>query len=118
MKKLIQNLIARALRISGILTIGTMTLARIVIAADTSFTKPIASTRFEAILRGLAAIIIRVAIPFVVVAFIWVGFKFAAARGNEEKLTSAKRALTWTVVGTAVIAGVYVVIDLIQSVVI
>ena len=123
MQKLIQTLRSKTFARHGILTLGTMTLARLAHGQALqegwgNFGKPIASSNFTSILQSIADTIVAVAIPFVVVAFVWVGFLFASARGNEEKLTSAKHTLTWTVVGTAVIAGVYVVIDLIQSVVI
>lgn len=118
--RVIQSLHSKALSIHGILTLGVMMLPHMTMAQQAAgwdeFEKPIGSFRLELILTGLADIITSIAIPFLVLAFIWVGFLFAAARGNEDKLTKAKNALKWTVIGTAVIASTYLIIDLIQSV--
>lgn len=41
----------------------------------------------------------------VVVAIIYCGFLFVTAQGNEEKLSKAKTALTWTLIGAAILLG-------------
>ena len=38
-------------------------------------------------------------------ALIWCGFLFVAARGNEEKIRSARTALMWTIIGGLIILG-------------
>jgi len=90
---------------------------KVIAASNGQFTNPIKSQKFEEILQGIADITTNVAIPFIIVAFVWVGFLFAAARGNEEKLTKAKNALAYTVAGAAVIASTYVVISLIETII-
>ncbi len=60
-------------------------------------------------------IILPVAIPFVALAIIWVGFEFVIARGNPQKLKDAKKALGWTLLGAAVILGAYVIGTVVQS---
>jgi len=44
-----------------------------------------------------------------VLAFIYSGFLFVSAQGNESKLTTAKTALLYTAVGTAVLLGARVI---------
>lgn len=39
------------------------------------------------------------------IALVWVGFKFVAARGNEEKIRSARTALMWTIIGGLILLG-------------
>lgn len=40
-----------------------------------------------------------------ILAFIWTGFMFVTAQGNETKLGTAKRALLYVVIGTAILLG-------------
>lgn len=94
-----------------------MMSVKVLAAPNGEFPNPIQSQKFEEILQGIADITTNVAIPFLIVAFVWVGFLFAAARGNEEKLTKAKSALMYTVVGGAVVASTYVVISLIETII-
>jgi len=48
-----------------------------------------------------------------VLAFIYSGFLFVSAQGNESKLTTAKTALLYTAVGTAVLLGARVISEVI-----
>lgn len=56
---------------------------------------------FLTVLRG----VVRVLSVFLVVAFVYVGYQFAAAQGNSEKLSQARMSLLWTVVGAAILLG-------------
>lgn len=60
-------------------------------------------------------IILPIGSIMVVVMIIFTGFQFVVARGNEEKLSQAKTALTWTVVGAAVLLGSWVIAQTIAS---
>ena len=46
---------------------------------------------------------------------VYVGFLFVAARGNEEKISSARQALIWTIVGGLILLGARAISDVIQS---
>lgn len=117
MKSLIQTFFSKTRATQGILTIGMMMIAQTAFAAKNGqYNSPTSSIELETILAALTSTIVRVAVPFLVIAVVWIGFLFASARGNEEKLSEAKRALMWTIAGTAIIAGAYIVIDLILSV--
>jgi hypothetical protein len=53
---------------------------------------------------------------FVAIFFIiYSGFLFVKARGNEQEITKAKSALTWTLVGTAVLLGAWIFATAIQG---
>lgn len=58
-------------------------------------------------LSDVVAIIVRavrmVAIPFIVLAFMWSGWKFIVAQGSPDKLSSAKKNLTYVFIGALVI---------------
>jgi hypothetical protein len=61
------------------------------------------------ILRG----VIKVGIPLVVIMIIYSGFLFVTALGNTEKLTQAKSAFMWSLIGTAVLLGSWAIAELI-----
>ena len=50
-----------------------------------------------------------------ILALIWIGFLFVAARGNEEKLRNAKSALFWVVIGGVILLGAKGIASVIQS---
>ena len=43
------------------------------------------------------------AIPVAVIIIIWIGVQFLTANGNPEKISKARTALLWTVIGLAII---------------
>jgi len=45
----------------------------------------------------------------VAIAIIYSGFLFVTAQGNSEKLTKAKKALLYTIIGAALLLGSYVI---------
>lgn len=49
--------------------------------------------------------VIYILMPVIVIMMIYAGFLFVTARGNAEKLTQAKNALLYTVIGAAIILG-------------
>ncbi|MDB5245348.1 MAG: protein of unknown function with transrane region [Parcubacteria group bacterium] len=53
----------------------------------------------------LNAIVTVLAPIFLTLAFIYVGFLFVMARGNAEKISSARSALVWTVIGALILLG-------------
>lgn len=58
---------------------------------------------------------LTVGIPVVALAIIYCGFLFVAARGNSEKLTKAKDALLWTLIGAAVLLGAWAIASMISA---
>lgn len=60
-------------------------------------------------------IFLIVGVPIVALAIIYCGFLFVIARGNSEKLTEAKKALGYTLLGAAILLGAFVIANLIQG---
>lgn len=50
-----------------------------------------------------------------VLAIIYVGFMFVSARGDPEKLTTARRALLYTIIGIAVLLGATLIASVIKN---
>lgn len=57
--------------------------------------------------------VIKIGIPLVVVMIIYSGFLFVTALGNTEKLSKAKDALLWSMIGAAVLLGSWAIAELI-----
>jgi len=55
--------------------------------------------------------VVKIAIPFIVVFFIWAGLKFILAQGNATKLEEAKKMFWYTVIGTLLILGAWAITD-------
>ena len=60
-------------------------------------------------INKILEIIVQIGLPVVVVAFVYVGFLFVTAQGNEAKLSEAKKAFVWTAIGAAVVLGAFVI---------
>ena len=58
---------------------------------------------------------LKIGIPVVALAIIYCGFLFVAARGNSEKLTKAKGALLYTLIGAAILLGSWAIATMISG---
>ncbi len=50
-----------------------------------------------------------------VLAFIYAGFKYVLAQGDPAKIKDAHRALLYTVIGTAILLGAWLITDVISN---
>jgi len=57
---------------------------------------------------------LKIGIPIIALAIIYSGFLFVFARGNSEKLTKAKDALLYTIIGAAILLGSWAIAKMIQ----
>ena len=62
--------------------------------------------------------VLTIGIPIVALAIIYCGFLFVAARGNSEKLTKAKSALLYTLIGAAILLGSWAIAQMISATVV
>ena len=62
------------------------------------------------IITGFACWLIGIVLAIMVIALVISGIRFFLARGNETALTSAKKNITWTLVGILVILATNVII--------
>ncbi len=66
--------------------------------------------QYDNLMDFVAAVLkaaVQVLLPFVVLAFIWSGFLFIRAQGNEEQLSEAKTAIYWSVIGAFILLGAW-----------
>lgn len=68
---------------------------------------------------GLLEVIISgvtyVAIPVIVLAFIWAGFKFVSAQGNSSEISKARSVFLYTLAGAAIILGSNVILEVVVN---
>jgi len=61
--------------------------------------------KLETLLGKIIEIILTIGVPVLVLAFVWTGFKYVAARGNSAELEKAHLALKYTLIGAVFILG-------------
>lgn len=76
---------------------------------------PLKYNSLEALLKGVLQSLITIGSILLTLALVWVGFKFVAARGNEEAIRSARTALMWTVIGGLILLGATAIETVISS---
>ena len=69
----------------------------------------------EDVLVKIAQVVAKVAFPILVLAFVYVGFKFVAAQGNQEKIKEAKYMFMWTIIAAALILGAPIIIEMLKT---
>lgn len=79
------------------------------------FGNPIRYDTFMEFIRAILEVVLRIGIPVAAIFIIYSGFLFIKAQGNEEKLSEAKRAITYTIIGTAILLGSWLLATGIQS---
>src|ERR1051325_3277782 len=78
------------------------------ITIDNPFKKGVGDTLFDLAQAIVNNIILPIGGVVAVVAFIYSGFKYVMARGNENEIKEAHRALLYTAIGTALLLGAWV----------
>ncbi len=64
---------------------------------------PFGAKTFEEVLGKIDKWLIAIAIPIASIVILYAAFLFMTSAGNEEKVTKAKRALTWALVGIGIL---------------
>lgn len=106
----------------GIVASLFITLAIPMVYADTASTNPNKPTIDNPIaadnLQCLVLLLFKTAVnilAFVCVGyFIWVGFLFVQAQGNDSALKAAKQTLTNVIIGTVLVMGAWVFADILS----
>jgi hypothetical protein len=81
----------------------------------TQLMNPLKSETLTGFLLNLIDILILFAIPLIILMIIYAGFLYVMARGNEEQVTRATRALTYAVIGGLLILGAKLLLTIIQG---
>jgi hypothetical protein len=76
---------------------------------------PIKTNDINTLVKTILDGVIRAGIPVIALAIIYCGFLFVSAQGNSEKLTKAKNALLYTLIGSAILLGSWAIAQLIST---
>lgn len=69
---------------------------------------PIAASSFQDLIQKILHIVLNIGVPVAALFIVYSGFLFIKAEGNPEKLKEAKETFFWTITGTAVLLGAWV----------
>lgn len=76
---------------------------------------PINDSTINGFIKTILEGALKIGIPVVALAVIYSGFLFVVARGNPEKLTKAREALLYTLIGAAILLGSWAIAKLISD---
>ena len=82
------------------------------IAYGQEFGNPFTSETFGDLVVNISYYVSIYSLPFLGLAIVYSGFLIVSARGNEEKLKSAKKIFYWTLVGTALVIASATIADI------
>lgn len=68
---------------------------------------PIKYDTFSDFVSAVTETAVKILLPFIVLAFIYSGFLFVKAQGNEKGLEEAKSAIWWSIVGAFILMGAW-----------
>ncbi|MDO8604186.1 MAG: pilin [bacterium] len=71
----------------------------------TTLVNPIKAKTFDEFASAVINAVVKVLMPFVVIAFMISGFLFIKAQGNVEELGNAKKAIMYSLIGAFILLG-------------
>jgi hypothetical protein len=80
-----------------------------------SLDNPLRFTSISGLITALIKLLIQIGLSVAVLFIVYAGFLYVTAAGNSEKVTQAHQVFLWAVVGTAVLLGSLVIMEVIQS---
>jgi len=81
-----------------------------------SFPNPITATSFTGLAEKIITWIINIGISVAVIMIIYSALLFMTSAGNEEKVSKARKALTWSIIGLAILISSRAFIVLIKNI--
>lgn len=68
---------------------------------------PISTDNLNDFIKKILEAVLKIGIPLVALAIIYSGFLFVFARGNSEKLKTAKNSLLYSLIGAVILLGAW-----------
>ena len=98
-------------------TFAVLALASVAHAQSSTngFQNPLNSnfSTIPSFIAGALKVLVIVALPIITLFIVIAGFMFVLARGNESKLTEAKKNFVYVIIGALLILGAWVIATLI-----
>ena len=79
------------------------------------FKNPLKADSIIKLLEGLLNVVLQLAVPVVVIFFMWSGFLYIKAQGNPKALADAHTAFLYTTIGTAILFGAFALGKIVQA---
>ncbi|RJQ30736.1 hypothetical protein C4572_03645 [Candidatus Parcubacteria bacterium] len=76
---------------------------------------PLSADSFDDLISVVSKLAINIGIPIAALFIIYSGLKLVMARGSEDKIKDAKNGLLWSIIGTAILLGAWVIVEILQS---
>lgn len=78
-------------------------------ALNIHLNNPLAVSTINDAIKLFMGVIIRIALPLIIIMFIWSGLTFIFARGNPKKIEDAKNIFLFTIIGALLILGAWTI---------
>ena len=111
------NMISRKVQ-AVVIGIAYFTLAGIASAASSDTLGNPLNPSFSTIpnfIAGALRVLVMLALPILTLMIVYSGFLFVFARGNQEKLGTAKTNLMYVLIGSTLILGTWIIATLISG---
>lgn len=95
------------------LALTVLLLGAQVAHADGGLQNPLKSQDIPSFIAGALKALVVVALPIITLFIVIAGFMFVLARGNEHKLSEAKKNFVYVIIGAILILGAWVLATLI-----
>lgn len=99
----------------SVYTLSTLYTPLIAFAQGVTLTNPINSKTIPEFLLKIIDILLVFALPLIILYIMYAGYLFVTAQGNPGKVTEARTALLWAVVGGVIVLGAKIIVDVIQG---
>ena len=95
------------------LTVGVCAYVASTAAAYAQLENPLKVSSIAEFIATALKVLVVVALPIITLFIVISGFMFVLARGNESKLTEAKKNFVYVIIGALLILGAWVIATLI-----
>lgn len=72
-------------------------------------------TDISSVIKNMINGLLKLALPLLVLAYIYVGFLFVKAQGSSEELQKARKAFMWLIVGTVLVIGANAIYSVVKD---
>jgi len=90
-------------------------LLPIVVSAQSSYsgiTNPLnGGSDIAALVKKVLETVVKIGVPLAAIFIVYSGFQFVTAAGNKTKIEDAKKTFFYTVIGTAILLGAWVIAE-------
>lgn len=83
--------------------------------SGTTLINPLQSNNLQEFLISILDFVIRIGTIVIILMLVYVGYLFVVAQGSDSKLSEAKHALLWTLIGALILLGAKAIALAIQA---